>query len=204
MGEPQIQPESDNPTPQIVAAPDYVTRAEFETALGALRDDLKAQIDSALKDMRDMLNQSLKANSDQRDMINTTLESIQTSIETTIAARDSSIEETRRDVNKLQEQTTQTQIDIANLTTQVTTLTETVRIFVDENLKRAAELEGKIEDNRIWIERRRKFEKNILGALRPVLQLPRWAKWVAALAVLASGGAQWQLDWLDYLLDIFR
>jgi len=211
MNEPlHKQPEPENPTPQIVPAPEYVTRAELETQMDALRADVKTQIADALKDMREMLNQSLKANSDQRDMINATLSTIQASIAETIAARDSQIQEVQRDVNDLQKASTQAQLAITKLATETTTTTENLDRFIkttnERNAiaqQRMAQLEGKIEDNFTWIERRRKFEKNLTSALRPVLQLPRQVK-VVVLTALALGGTQWQLDWLDYLLDIFR
>ena len=189
------------PPPVIVPPPDYITRSEFETAIGTLRTDVAAQIDSALKDMRDMLNQSLKANSDQRDMITGTLNSIRAAIAETVAARDAAIKETQQDVNKLQEQHTQTQIDITNLTTQIGELTKTVRVFVETNLQRSAQLERRIEENFAWIEQRRRMEKWMVALARPVLQLPRLAK-VTAVLVLASGGTQLKFNWLEKLLEI--
>ncbi len=214
MNEPLKKPEPDTPTPQIVRAPDYLTRAKLETAMGALRDDLKTHIDgvikTALQDMREMLGQSLKANSDQREMINATLSTIQASIAETIAARDAQIQEVQRDVNDLEKASTQAQLAITKLATETTTTTKDLDRFIKTinerdvaAVKHRAQLEGRIEDNRIWIERRRRIEKNLAALARPVLQLPRWAK-LAAFTVLATSGAQWQLDWINSLMDLFR
>jgi len=199
------------PGPEIATPPpDYITRTEFDRCIDGLRDDLKAHIDSALKDMREMLRQSLKANSDQRDMITTTLSSIQATITEMVAARDATITEIRSDVNDLQKTGTQLQLALAMLATQTATTTENLNRFilkVDQYnataINRAAQLETRIEENFTWIERRRKIERATASLLRPVLQLPRWAK-LAALTTIALGGTQYQLDWLDYLMDLFR
>lgn len=151
----------------IEPASEYVTRAEFEAAMRKLRSDLKTSIQEALRDMRDMLKQSLEAHSDtqkahrealeankqqqlnlrssldasshQREMILQTLRGVRDTNREMMTARAAEIKEMQTDIDTLQLSSTANQVAIATLIEKQMQVTESIGELVKVDMQRAGD-----------------------------------------------------------------